>query len=181
MSEESRLKLQEHYLKICRERGWIAEDGSHQWPSSAEDRAAMARELFGLALISDTDAVFNGVKEQLDAVSIDAAQTLKGALETLRRMSEEQKAAILTLVDDILDAAVHRFALELDRFDHGFLSLRFQCMDEEEFEPQPGSEVEINPFGLLEMFQDALRWKEEFTMGPLIGRPKDPRELGGPR
>ena len=177
MSKESRPRFQQYYHSICRARGWMTDDGDEVWPTSSEERAAVARELFGLALIFGTDSTFHHVKEQIDAESLSAAPTLKAALETIKVMSSDQKAAILTLVDDILDFAVYKFAIQLDRFDHGFLSLRFQNLDDEDYEPQPETEVEINPCGIYEMFQDAVRWKREFSMGADIGRPEDPKEL----
>ena len=150
----------------------MTEDGNDVWPSSPEERAMVARELFGLALIFGTDSSFHHVKEQMGAESLSATPTLNAALETIKAMDDEQKSAILTLVDDILDFAVYKFAIQLDRFDHGFLSLRFQNADDEEYEPQPETEVEINPCGINEMFQDAVRWKQEFSMGTDIGRPE---------
>jgi hypothetical protein len=176
MGEESRLRFQKYYHAICRERGWTTEDGEDVWPASAEERAHVAREIFGLALIFGTDSSFYHVKEQIDAQSLSATPTLNAALETIRAMDDDQKSAILTLVDDILDFAVYQFAIQLDRFEHGFLSLRFQNVDDK-CDPQPETEVEINPYGIYEMFQDAVRWKTEFSMGTDIGRPEDPNEL----
>ncbi len=177
MSEQSRLRFQRYYHKICRERGWMTDDGESLWPQTAEERASVARELFGLAMVSSTDSSFQHVKEQMKADTLAAMPTLKAALEVIVGMSDDQKSAILTLVDDILDSSVYNFTIQLDRFDHGFLSLRFQNVDEHECEPQPETEVEINPCGSYEMFQDAVRWKREFSMGADIGRPEDPHEL----
>ena len=58
MSEESRLRFQQYYQALCRERGWMSKDGEEVWPSSPEDRATAARELFGLALIFGYDLAF---------------------------------------------------------------------------------------------------------------------------
>lgn len=176
MNEEFRIRFMKRYQAICRKRGWITDSGEDVWPPTSEERAMIAREMFGLALISDTDGSFYHVKEQIGAEAISATPTLKAALETIGAMNDEQKSAILSLTDDILDFAVYKFSILLDRFDHGFLSLRFQAKDNETCEPMPETEVEINPCGFNEMFQDALRWKEEYSMGAEIGRPCDPRE-----
>ena len=176
MKEQVRLAFQQRYQQICRDQGWLTAENESVWPEEPEVRAIAAREMFGLALIAGTDSTFWDVKEELAAEELKGTATLKSALEVLRALSDEQKSAVLTLVDDVLDSCVYRFSIQLDCFDHGFLSLRFQAMDDEECVPLPETEVEINPCGYFEMFQDALRWREEYGMGTDIGRPEDPGE-----
>jgi len=60
--------------------------------------------------------------------------------------------------------------LSLDRFDHGFIKLQVVQSNPKECEPIPGSEIDIISDDHNELFQDALRWKEDFSCGTQIGR-----------
>ena len=90
----------------------------------------------------------------------------------MRGMSDEQKSAVLRLVDDVLEMSVYDFTILLDRFDHGALTVDFQAHDEEGH-PIPGSECRIHRHGDLETFQDALRWGDEFGLREEIGRKEE--------
>ena len=170
MNEKTRLERQQRYLAICRERGWLAEDNEELWPDDDDARIEMARGLFGLALVTATDNWFADFRDQIGATDCNAGSDVDAATEKLRSLNDDQKAAILTLLDDFLDTAVHIGMLRLDRFDHGFIKLQVVQSDPEECEPIPGSEIDIISDDHNELFQDALQWKEDFSRGTEIGR-----------
>ncbi len=174
MSEESRLEFQRYYFSVCRDSGWLSEDGTEIWPEDDFERATVARELSGLALIFGTDSLSFQTKEQLNAKSLNATPVLDDAIAILSQLSDDKKSASLTLIDDVLNSAVHRFTLQLDRFDHGFLSPKFRKSALEECTPIPETEVAITSDDSNELFQDAVRWKDKFSRGMDIGRPEDP-------
>ncbi|WP_339735166.1 hypothetical protein [uncultured Gimesia sp.] len=170
MDEATRLERQSLYLAICRERGWLAEDNTELWPDDDESRTEMARGLFGLTLVSNTDDLFADVRAQIRATDLVAGSDVDGAVATLCSLTDEQKTALLTVLDDFLDSAVHRAMLRLDRFEHGFIKLQLQQSDPDESTPVPGSEIDIISDDHNELFQEAHQWKEEFSRGTEIGR-----------
>lgn len=176
MNEKTRLDRQQRYLAICRERGWLADDNEELWPENDDARIEMARGLFGLSLVSVTDDLFADFREQIGAVDCVAGSDAAAATEKLRSLTEEQKTAILTLLDDYLDTAVHIAMLRLDRFDHGFIKLQVVQSDPEGCEPIPDSEIDIISDEHNELFQDALQWKEDFSRGTEIGRREPDRD-----
>lgn len=170
MKESTRIWLHERYQAVCHDRGWFEEEEQGRlWSRPEEERADIAREMFGLALTASTDSTFCEAREALQADELQATPSLGEANHVLRALSEEQKSAVLRLLDEVLHMSVYDFTILLDRFDHGNLSVDFQARDEEG-EPIPGSECRIHPHGHLEMFQDALRWREEYGLGQQIGR-----------
>jgi len=170
MNEQTRLERQERYLAICRERGWLAEDNEELWPDDDDARTEMARGLFGLTLVTATDDLFADFRDQIGATDCNAGSDVGAAIKTLRSLDDHQKSAILTLLDDFLDTAVPLGMLSLDRFDHGFIKLQVVQSNPKECEPIPGSEIDIISDDHNELFQDALRWKEDFSCGTQIGR-----------
>ena len=46
---------QNYYQEIMRKRGWFKDDGNLDWPKDEHERRAMARQVFGLELISGLD------------------------------------------------------------------------------------------------------------------------------
>jgi hypothetical protein len=155
MTETQRLENQAHYLDICKTRGWLDASGQHVWPDDDGKRAVMARELLGLALTNGLDAAFVTFQNRLES---------NGALSSL---TPDQRAAILHEYDEILDFAMYQISITLDRFDHGILALQHGKSNDEGELREP---VTIQPLGIFEMFQDAVRWKEEFGRGDAIGR-----------
>lgn len=176
MDESTRLERQARYLAICREQGWLAEDNTEIWPDDEESKTEMARGLFGLTLVSNTDDLFADIRDQICATNLVAGSDVDGAAEILSGLSDKQKTAILTLLDDFLDTAVYCAMLRLDRFDHGFIKLQLQQSDPDECIPIPGSEIDIISDDHNELFQDALQWKENFSRGTEIGRSKPERD-----
>lgn len=170
MADDARHEAQERYLAICRENGWLSDDNLELWPDDDDARTEMARGLFGLALISNTDELFQDFKEHIGASELEADPDLEAAQEIAATISENQKKALLTIADDMFDSVVHMFMLQLDRFDHGFIKLQLQRADSEECTPIPGSEIDIISDNQNELFQDALQWKEDFSLGTDIGR-----------
>jgi hypothetical protein len=173
MDEQTRLERQRRYLAICHEQGWLSEDNTELWPDDEDARTEMARGLFGLTLVTGTDDLFADVREQIGAQDLMAGSDVEGALAILRSLTDEQKTAFLTLLDDFLDTAVHIAMLRLDRFDHGFIKLQLVRSDPEECTPIADSEIDIISDDHNELFQDALQWKEDFSLGTEIGR-KEP-------
>lgn len=155
MTEDQRLENQRHYLDICKSRGWIGEDGRHIWPDDDSKRAEMVRELLGLSLTNGLDTIFLEFRNRLDS------------LDALKSLSHEQRDAVLQEYDKILDSAIYDFAITFDRFDHGVLAIQHGKPNDDEELIDP---VTIQPGEFLEMFQDALRWKEEYGRGEAIGR-----------
>lgn len=170
MNDKTRLERQQRYLSICRERGWLAENNKELWPDDDESRIEMARGLFGLTLVSETDNLFADFRDQIGATDCRAGSDVGAASEILRSLNDDQKTAILTLLDDLLDTAVHIGMLRLDRFDHGFIKLQVVQSDPDECGPIPDSEIDIISDDHNELFQDALQWKEDFSRGTQIGR-----------
>lgn len=170
MDERTRLERQRRYLAICREQGWLSEHNIELWPDDPATRTEMARGLFGLTLVTATDDLFSDVREQIGAQDLTADSDVDEALSILRSLTDEQKTAFLTLLDDFRDTAVHIAMLRLDRFDHGFIKLRLQQSDPETCSPIPDSEIDIISEDHNELFQDALQWKDDFSRGTEIGR-----------
>ncbi len=144
-----------YYHEKVKALGWFTDDMKEIWPEDSEARAETARERFGFALTNSMDTTFIHYKNRL----------LES--ETLSHLSEEQKQFILEEYDSLLDFAVYHFGMLFDRFEHGILEIRHgkQNEDEEMIDP-----VVIQPNGIFEMFQDAVRWKEEYGRGKTIGR-----------
>ena len=165
----TRIKFRDYYEAVCRERGWIDESGREQFPTEPEERIGSVREMFGLATIFGTDSTFQSLREQLDARELEASSH-DDAVNLLRAAPDEMKSAVLALVDGVLDSSVYKFLFQIDRFDHGHLSLHFQQRDQDSCEPIPATEMDITTDSMFEMFQDAIRWREEFGMNSKIGR-----------
>jgi hypothetical protein len=155
MTEEQRLENQAHYLGTCKSRGWLNENNQHLWPDDPQERAEMARELFGFALTNSLDTTFVEFRNRLNSS------------DTLKSLTNEQRTAVLREYDEILDFAMYQFSITLDRFDHGILAIQHGKPNDEEELIDP---VAIHPTGIFEMFQDAVRWKEEYGRGEAIGR-----------
>ena len=170
MTDDARQKLQERYHTICRENGWLSDDNSELWPDDDAARIEMARGLFGLALVSNTDSLFLDFKAQIGADALEADPDIDEAREIAATITEKQKQALLTIADTFLDSVVYTFMLQLDRFDHGFIKLQLQRSDPEECTPIPDSEVDIISDEHNELFQDSLQWKADFSLGTDIGR-----------
>lgn len=147
MTEEQRLDNQAYYLEVCRSRGWLDENNQHVWPEDDEKRAEMARELLGFALTNSMDTTFLEFRNRLDST------------DSLRSLSDDQRQSVLREYGDLLDFAMYQFAITLDRFDHGVLSLQHGIPNEDNELTDP---VTIQPAGFFEMFQDAVRWREEY-------------------
>lgn len=158
MTNDQRLENQAYYQEICQTRGWLAPDGrTALWPDNDQQRAEQARELLGLALINALDTVFVTFKNRLESHT------------GLAELNEDQRQAILREYDALLDFALYQVAITLDQFDHGDLEIRHGKRDDDNTLQGP---VTIQPLGILEMFQEALRWREEFSRGDVIGRKK---------
>ncbi|WP_372719938.1 hypothetical protein [Novipirellula sp.] len=170
MTDDARIETQNRYLALCREKGWLSDDNIELWPDDDEARIEMARGLFGLALVSNTDSLFLDFKAQIDAETLEADPDIGEAREIAATITEKQKKALLTIADDFLDSVVYTFMLQLDRFDHGFIKLQLQRSDPEECTPIPDSEIDIISDNHNELFQDSLQWKEDFSLGTDIGR-----------
>ena len=113
-------KFQQRYESICRDRGWIDEDGHNQFPTDPEQRMEAIRDMFGLATISSTDATYQSYREQLDARELEASP-YSDAMQLLLTSSDETKSAVLKRCIDwrkISDSSVYRFLIQIDRFDH---------------------------------------------------------------
>ena len=174
MDESTRLKFHEYYQAVCRERGWIDENGSEHFPADPDDRMDVIRDMFGLATIFGTDSTFQSLREKLGAHELSASSHAD-AIELLSAAPDDMKSAILAVIDQVLDSTLYSFLIQIDRFDHGHLSLHFQQRDEETCEPMIETDIDITTDSIFEMFQDALKWKEEFGMNSKIGRP-DPND-----
>ena len=171
MDERTMQRFQAHVLEICRKRGWIDEENRSIIPADAKARGLRARALFGLELISGSDEVFVEAREELKAQNLAAIQNRDSALEILRQLSDREKCAVLRLLDHVLDLSINAFMFELERFEFGELSLKHQDTDDDA-QPLPWTEVLVNPKDSdLELGQEALLWKEEFSLGAEIGRP----------
>lgn len=170
MTDDARREAHKRYLAICRENGWLSDDNIELWPDDNDARVEMARGLFGLALISNSDRLFLDFQSQIDAEALEADPDIDEAREIASTITEKQKKALLTIADDFLDSVVYTLMLQLDRFDHGFIKLRVQRSDPEECTPIPNSEIDIISDDQNELFQDALQWKEDFSLGTDIGR-----------
>ncbi|MEQ8836739.1 MAG: hypothetical protein RID07_08045, partial [Lacipirellulaceae bacterium] len=157
-------------------RGWLNADNVENWPDDASEKTEMARGLFGLALVSDADNLFEDFRQRIDATALNAGSNVNGAYAILKALSDEQKAALLTVFDDHLDLSIHMSMLRLDRFDHGFMKLQVQRSDPVESMPIPDSEIDIISDSCNELFQDALQWKEDFSRGTEIGRREPHRD-----
>lgn len=155
MTEDQRLENQAFYLTTCRAQGWHNQLNEPLWPSDQEKRAEVAREMFGFALTNAMDATFLEFRNRLDS---------EGALSSL---NDEQRNAVLREYDEILDFAMYQFSITIDRFDHGVLAIQHGLPNDEGELQDP---VTIQPSGFFEMFQDAVRWKEEYGRGATIGR-----------
>jgi hypothetical protein len=157
MTEEERKNNQRYYLERCRQEGWLDEQGNHLWPEDTEARSSMGRGLFGLALTNSLDSIFITWR--------DTIQNPKA--KVFASMTPEQKEAVLRAIDDVLDFAAYEFAITLDRFDHGELSVQLTTVNDHQ---EPKFTIPIHPHGFLDMFQDVLEWKEKFGRGTDIGR-----------
>lgn len=176
MKEKARLDSQRRYLGICRERGWLSEENKELWPDDDDARIEMARSLFGLTLVTATDNLFADFRERIGATDCNAGSDVEAAFKKLHSLDENQKAAILNLLDEFLDSAVHIGMLCLDRFDHGFIKLQIVPSDAGDCEPIPDSEIDIISDHHNELFQDALQWKNDFSRGTRIGRREPHRD-----
>ena len=169
MDETTRLKFRDYYMATCQERGWIDDQGCEIFPDDPDERMEAVRDMFGLATVFGTDSTYQSFREQLNACDLDAMPTAD-ALELLANTPDEIKSAILSLIDGVLDSSVYKFLIQIDRFDHGHLSLHFQQREPESCEPITETDMDITTDSTFEMFQDAIRWREEFGMNSKIGR-----------
>lgn len=156
MTNDQRLENQAYYQEICQRRGWLAPDGrTTLWPGNDQQRAEQARELLGLALINALDTVFVTFRNRLESHT------------GLAELNDDQHQAILREYDELLDFALYTVSITLDQFEHGDLEIRHGKRGDDNTLQDP---VTIQPLGILEMFQEALRWREEFSWGDVIGR-----------
>ncbi|WP_442511508.1 hypothetical protein SH528x_003189 [Novipirellula sp. SH528] len=160
---------QERYLKLCREHGWLNEDNLELWPEAPSERTAMARGLFGLAFVTASDRLFLDFKTAIGAENLAAEPDLDEAKLLLGDLTDTQKKALLMVADDLLDTAAYLAMIRLDRFDHGHIQLRLLERDEDG-DIVPDSYIDIISNEENELFQDALQWKEDFSLGTDIGR-----------
>ena len=174
MDESTRLKFHDYYQSICRARDWVDDSGHDQLPVDPDERIEVVRDMFGLATIFGTDSTFQSCRERIDARELNA-MPLADALNLLAAKPDETKSAVLALIDEVLDSSVYKFLMQIDRFDHGHLSLHFQQRDAESCEPIAETDLDITTNSMLELFQDALKWRGEFGMNSEIGRP-DPND-----
>jgi hypothetical protein len=178
MTEDQRKENQRYYLECCRREGWLDQENQHLWPEDPEARAAMGRGLFGLAITNTLDSLFitwrerasnpNGRAEATPGSIVDLSD--KAWRQGFASMSAEQREFVLRVVDAVLNSAAYRFAMTLDRFDHGNLHLGLTVLDSEQ---KPQFTVPIHPDKDWEMFQDILAWRDRFGRGPDIGRPAE--------
>ena len=181
MTEKQRRENQKHYLECCRREGWLDKDNNHLWPEDPEARADMGRGLFGLALTNALDSIFLDWNDLIFNPKGRTKATPGSIVDQLDKhwrsgfasMTEEQKDFVVQVIDDLLDSVAYKFAITLDRFDHGNLSLHLTAVDDQQ---QPKFTVQIQPHGFLEMFQDVLGWRDQFGRGSAIGRPTSEEE-----
>ena len=177
MTEKQRKENQKYYLDCCRREGWLDENNNEIWPEDPEARAEMGRGLFGLALTNALDSFFITWHERASNPEGRSTATLGSLVDRidqdwrrgLAAMTQEQRDFVLRVIDDVLDGIAYQFAITLDRFDHGDLSVHLTAVDDQH---QPKFTVQIQPHGSLEMFQDVLAWRDQFGRGSSIGRPK---------
>ena len=82
MKESTRTWLPERYQSVCRERGWLGEKSeSRLWSRREEERAEVARELFGLALLTKTHGAFCAVREGLETEALQGTRSSEQARE----------------------------------------------------------------------------------------------------
>ena len=164
------------------------EQCNHLWPEDPEGRAEMGRGLLGLAFTNAFDSIFitwrnriqnphgpNDVPVTPGSISDRLERSWRDGLAAMPR---EQRDFVLRVIDDVLESAAYRFAITLDRFDHGDLSVQLTAVDDHH---QPKFTVPIQPHGIFEMFQDVLAWKERFGRGADIGRSNPTGATENPR
>ena len=155
------------YQDILAKRGWLDKDGNFAWPENLKERRAMARMLFGLELVIQTDDRIEHAEDELYGTFLAAHSSPDRVSEeaTKRRavfstMSEEQKAAALELIHDF--ARMYLFGL-CCRFDQSF-----QCglsMSLSRTNPKkPEEKLEFHPGDFLDMHDEVLKWLEDFSL-----------------
>jgi hypothetical protein len=82
MKESTRLQFQQHYLGVCRERGWL-----DRWDGDLRVRALRARARFGLEVVYGTDGAFADAREELGAEHLSATVDPEEAQTVLRGLS----------------------------------------------------------------------------------------------
>jgi hypothetical protein len=155
MNEKQRIENMNFYHKKIKSLGWVNENLEDKWPNDPESLAEQARERFGFELMNSMDTTFIDFKNRLEEN------------RNLSNLSKEQKESILEEYDELLDCVVYNLSMLFDRFEHGVLEIRHGKPNEDEELIDP---VVIHPHGFLEMIQDSLRWKEEYSRGKNIGR-----------
>ena len=78
MDDAIRLERQKRYLEICQEKGWLSAHGVELWPENDDARTEMARGLFGLAVMSDTDNLFADTRTKIGADGLAASSDVDG-------------------------------------------------------------------------------------------------------
>lgn len=173
MSEKWRIELQNHYMKTCVENGLLDVEANEKWPGDPEQRVEMARKLYGVTIAHITDSMFNDVRLGIGAENFEPIQRLKEAMKILNSLGDEQKSALMTLIEDVLEGMVYSMMIRIDRFEHGRLELHHFMTDDEEGCDIDGSEVNLTSFSCDELFQEAVDWRISYSMGEKIGRPDD--------
>jgi len=190
MTEKARLENQKHCIDLCRREGWLDAENRQLWPDDPEARAAMGRALFGLSFTNNLDTIFTTWRER--ALNLEGrTMATPGSIVDLKEkawgaglaaMTQEQRDFVLRIIDDVLASIAYSFPIMLDRFDHGKLTInltphaRDDDDDDDDDETSKPAEaplppIQIHPHGFLEMFQEALEWREKFGRGAAIGRP----------
>jgi len=157
---------QEFYRRIMTKRGWLSEDGTIKWPSDERERRAMARELFGLELVSELDDGVEHAEDEIydtfqaawsskDKIAEDAAQRRA----VFCSMTDEQKRATLDLVHHFGESMLFSFCCHLDQFCSCGIRMHLSGTNPQ----KPEEELQIQPGDFLDMHDELGQWLEAFS------------------
>lgn len=171
---------QKFYQEKMRKRGWIGQDGEIVWPSDERERRAMARQIFGLELVSSLDYRVEDAEDEIygtfeapwsdpDRVSEEEARRRA----VFASMTDEQKRAALDLVHHFGKILSFGFCCHIDQFDGGAITMLLSGTN-----PQnPEEQLRIQPGDFLDMHDEQLQWLEDFSR--IYGK-DDEAEPGSP-
>ncbi len=105
-----------------RERGWLNDAGELLWPPDTEGRQRMARELFGMELVSRTDSWILTAEDELDGApeAAEANPETKMHPKAIRRqilqtLKPEQREAVRELLRYVIKGQMFSFCVSLDQ------------------------------------------------------------------
>jgi hypothetical protein len=114
---------QKHYRAKMKRHGWMDDSGKYAWPENTADRQKMARELFGIELVSNVDYWLLLADDELDGThsapwaSADRKPQpdQEQRQQILSTLSTEQRQAVRDLLRHTVKGELYSFCLALDR------------------------------------------------------------------